>query len=85
MTKASCIAHIVFSDEHSCPMQAPKTHKSWPIALIAELHYARYLLQSRALELFLSDRSSALLSFKTPKVCCSAAQPCIISCARSAS
>lgn len=50
--------------------QGQRTHKSWPIALIAELHHARYLLQPRALELVLSNRSSALLSFATPKVRC---------------
>ncbi len=40
----------------------------WPIAQVAELHHARYLLQPRALELFLYNHSSALLSFETPKV-----------------
>ncbi len=40
----------------------------WPVAQVAELHHARYLLQPRALELFLYNHSSALLSFETPKV-----------------
>ena len=40
----------------------------WPIAQVAELHHARYLLQPRALELFLYNHSSALVSFETPKV-----------------
>ncbi len=51
-------------------MQEGRTHKVWPIAQVAELHHARYLLQPRALELFLYSRSSALLSFETPKVSC---------------
>lgn len=49
--------------------QGGRTHKSWPVAQIAELHHARYLLQPRAIELFMSNGSSALLSFATAKVC----------------
>lgn len=49
-------------------LQEGRTLKVWPIAQVAELQHARYLLQPRALELFLYDHSSALLSFETPKV-----------------
>ena len=49
-------------------LQESRTHKSWAIAQICELHHARYLLQPRALELFLYNHSSALLSFENPKV-----------------
>ncbi|KAL0021859.1 hypothetical protein WJX77_009077 [Trebouxia sp. C0004] len=45
-----------------------RSHKVWPLAQVAELHHARYLLQPRALELFLYNHSSALFSFETPKV-----------------
>ena len=49
-------------------LQEVRSHKVWPVAQVAELHHARYLLQPRALELFLYNHSSALLSFETPKV-----------------
>ncbi|DBA78126.1 TPA: hypothetical protein ACH3X2_008097 [Trebouxia sp. C0005] len=62
-------------EEGLLPQEGPVTkakevssHKVWPVAQIAELHHARYLLQPRALELFLYNHSSALLSFETPKV-----------------
>ena len=48
--------------------QGGRTHKSWPVAQIAELHHARYLLQPRAIELFMSNGASALLSFVNAKV-----------------
>jgi hypothetical protein len=37
---------------------------------LAELHHARFLLQPAALELFLADRTNALLSFDSPEVKC---------------
>ena len=49
-------------------LQEGRSHKVWLVAQVAELHHARYLLQPRALELFLYNHSSALLSFETPKV-----------------
>ena len=56
--------------EYKWCLQEVSSHKVWPVAQIAELHHARYLLQPRALELFLYNHSSALLSFETPKVSC---------------
>ena len=53
---------------HLWLLQEGRTHKVWPIAQVSELHHARYLLQPQALELFMHDRASALLSFQTPKV-----------------
>ncbi|KAL3153518.1 hypothetical protein ABBQ38_011849 [Trebouxia sp. C0009 RCD-2024] len=44
-----------------------RTHKVWPIAQVSELHHARYLLQPCALELFMHNHASALLSFQSPK------------------
>lgn len=46
-----------------------RTHKRWPLAQLAELHHARFLLQPCALELFLADRTTALLCFGSPEVC----------------
>lgn len=40
-----------------------RTHKRWPVSAITELHHARFLLQQSALEIFLADRSNALLNF----------------------
>ncbi len=40
-----------------------RTHKRWPVSAITELHHARFLLQQSALEIFLGDRSNALLNF----------------------
>ena len=48
-------------------LQEGRIHKTWPIAQVSELHHARYLLQPRALELFMYNHASALLSFETPK------------------
>ena len=48
-------------------LQEGRIHKTWPIAQVSELHHARYLLQPRALELFMYNHTSALLSFETPK------------------
>ncbi|KAL3142038.1 hypothetical protein ABBQ32_004670 [Trebouxia sp. C0010 RCD-2024] len=45
-----------------------RTHKVWPIAQVSELHHARYLLQPCALELFMHNHASALLSFQSPKM-----------------
>ncbi len=42
-------------------------HKRWASADIASVHHARYLLRPAALEIFLADRSNALLSFPSPK------------------
>jgi hypothetical protein len=40
-------------------------HWRWPCARLTAVHCQRYLLQSRALELFLDDRSSAFLALPT--------------------
>lgn len=40
-----------------------RTHKRWAVSAIIELHHARFLLQQSALEIFLADRSNALLNF----------------------
>lgn len=40
-----------------------RTHKRWAVGAITELHHARFLLQQSALEIFLADRSNALLNF----------------------
>lgn len=40
-----------------------RTHKRWAVSAITELHHARFLLQQSALEIFLADRSNALLNF----------------------
>lgn len=48
-------------------MQA-RMHKKWAVAAIKEVHHARFLLQPSALELFLVDRSNALLNFASNKV-----------------
>ncbi|KAK9806574.1 hypothetical protein WJX73_003713 [Symbiochloris irregularis] len=45
-----------------------RTHKRWAIAAIKEVHHARFLLQPSAMELFLHDRSNALLNFSSSKV-----------------
>lgn len=39
-----------------------RLHWRWPVSRLVAVHYQRYLLQSRALELFLDDRSSAFLA-----------------------
>ena len=44
-------------------------HKRWACAELAAVHHARYLLRPAALELFMADRSNALLNFASPKVC----------------
>jgi PH domain associated with Beige/BEACH len=49
-------------------VQAGRVHKRWACAELAAVHHARYLLRPAALELFLADRSNALLSFPSPKV-----------------
>ncbi len=49
-------------------LQAARTHKRWPVPQLQEVHHTRFLLQPRALELFFSDRSTALLSFEDSKV-----------------
>ena len=49
--------------------RAVRTHKRWPLAQLAELHHARFLLQPCALELFLADRTTALLCFPSQEVC----------------
>lgn len=51
------------------PQRPARAHKRWPLAALAELHHARFLLQPSALELFLADRTNALLSFPSPEVC----------------
>ncbi|KAK9824084.1 hypothetical protein WJX72_007613 [[Myrmecia] bisecta] len=48
--------------------KASRTHKRWPLGRITEVHHARYLLQPNALEIFLADRSNALLNFADNKV-----------------
>lgn len=48
--------------------KAMRTHKRWPISGITELHHARFLLQQSALDLFLADRSNALLNFEGHQV-----------------
>jgi hypothetical protein len=56
-------------NEDEAPAQLPRrppqsrTHKRWALAAISEVHHARYLLQQSALEIFLNDRSNALLNF----------------------
>ena len=50
------------------PQRPARAHKRWPLAAMAELHHARFLLQPSALELFLADRANALLSFPSPEV-----------------
>lgn len=59
-----------YSITHCCAhdmVQEGRTHKVWPIAQVSELHHARYLLQPCALELFMHNHASALLSFQSPK------------------
>ena len=43
-------------------------HKRWQLAALREAHHARFLLRPSALELFMADRSTALLNFPTAKV-----------------
>lgn len=42
-------------------------YKRWPIAAMIEVHHMRFLLRPFALEVFLSDRSTALFSFPSAK------------------
>ena len=50
-------------------LQGRRVHKRWAIAAVKEVHHARCLLQPSALEIFLHDRSNALLNFASNKVC----------------
>lgn len=43
-------------------------HKRWAVSELVAVHHARFLLRPAALEIFLADRSNALLSFASPKV-----------------
>jgi hypothetical protein len=51
-------------------LKPARTHKRWLTNTINELHHARFLLQQSALELFLADRSNALLNFSGSQVRC---------------
>jgi len=46
-------------------------HKRWFLDSLAEVHHTRFLLQPAALEVFVHDRSNALLSFPSHQVCSS--------------
>ena len=50
-------------------MQGATKHKRWFLDALAELHHTRFLLQPAALEVFVHDRSNALLSFPSHKAC----------------
>ncbi len=45
-----------------------RTFKRWPVASLVEVHHARFLLQPSAVELFFSDRSSAMINFESSEV-----------------
>ena len=47
------------------PPQGATKHRRWFIDSLKEVHHTRFLLQPNALELFMHDRSNALLSFPT--------------------
>ena len=51
-----------------CLLQTGRVHKRWACSELSAVHHARYLLRPAALELFMADRSNALLSFASPKV-----------------
>ena len=48
--------------------QGGRVHKRWLVADLREAHHSRFLLRPSALELFLQDRSTALLNFPSAKV-----------------
>ncbi|KAK9836952.1 hypothetical protein WJX81_002248 [Elliptochloris bilobata] len=58
-----------------------RTHRHWELAAIVEVHHQRYLLQPSALEIFLGDRSNALLNLPSSQLmhelaaCLAAAAP----------
>ena len=47
-----------------------------------QVHHQRYLLQPSALEVFMADRSNALLNLPTPEVCAPRPRPVAFSCAQ---
>jgi PH domain associated with Beige/BEACH len=49
-------------------LRGVRTFKRWPVASLEEVHHARFLLQPSAVELFFSDRSSAMLNFESSEV-----------------
>lgn len=49
-------------------LRGTRTFKRWPVAALVEVHHARFLLQPSAMELFFSDRSSAMLNFESAEV-----------------
>ena len=51
------------------PLQGTTKHKRWFLDALAEVHHTRFLLQPAALEVFVHDRSNALLSFPSHKAC----------------
>ena len=69
MSTASCS-----NPAFHCPAQGIK-HKRWFLDSLAEVHHTRFLLQPAALEVFVLDRSNALLSFPTHQVCLSGWSP----------
>jgi hypothetical protein len=50
-------------------LQGTTKHKRWFLDALAEVHHTRFLLQPAALEVFVHDRSNALLSFPSHKAC----------------
>ena len=48
--------------------QGGRVLKRWLVADLREAHHSRFLLRPSALELFLQDRSTALLNFPSAKV-----------------
>ena len=64
--------------DHRADMQVPRVHKRWQLASLREAHHARFLLRPSALELFMADRSTALLNFPSAKVGTVAVCLCIL-------
>ena len=64
-TDVSCRGH------HSAHTLQGVKHKRWFLDSLAEVHHTRFLLQPAALEVFVHDRSNALLSFPSHQVCSS--------------